>query len=83
MHFKTPEGKFQESFHTAVTKFTEEFLTEDIFDDILSKVAFLHQHPDINGRILEDAVLRTQLKRKDVAICLPNPIEVHQAFMKS
>ena len=54
-------------------------LGERKYEDFVSKVSFLAEHPSINEQILQSAVISAILQRNDLANDIPNPLEVsHQ-----
>ena len=51
-------------------------LGERKYEDFVSKVSFLAEHPSINEQILQSAVISAILQRNDLANDIPNPLEV-------
>ena len=69
-------------FYTAKSKFAKMFLLgERKYEDFVSKVSFLAEHPSINEQILQSAVISAILQRNDLANDIPNPLEVSQQMI--
>ena len=67
---------FDPAFKTAAKKFAEEFLLHGKYEDLVARMEFFKEHPGVNEEILDYAFVEAQIKRTDLALCPPNPIEV-------
>ena len=65
-------------FRNASTMFAEKYLKKvKKYNDLLATIMFLKHHPRVNEQLLDYAVTKTLIKRKDTSLDVPNPIEVN------
>ena len=48
------------------------------YNALLATIMFLKHHPGVNEQLLDYAITKTLIKRKDTSLDVPNPIEVNQ-----
>ena len=46
------------------------------YEDLVARMEFFKDHPGVNEEILDYAFVEAQIRRTDLALCPPNPIEV-------
>ena len=46
------------------------------YEDLVARMEFFREHPRVNEEILDYAFVEAQMRRKDLALEPPNPIEV-------
>ena len=65
-------------FRNASSMFAEKYLNKvKKYNDLLATIMFLKHHPRVNEQLLDYAVTKTLIKRKDTSLDVPNPIEVN------
>ena len=58
-------------------------IPEKKYENLLSKIAFFRDHPDINEKLLDYAVTMTIISsKKKIAHEIPNPIDVDDVFFE-
>ena len=67
---------FDPDFPKAAKKFAWEFLLHVKYEDLVARMEFFREHPRVNEEILDYAFVEAQMRRKDLALEPPNPIEV-------
>ena len=57
--------------------FAEKYLKKvKKYNDLLANIMFLKHHPLVNEQLLDYAITKILIKRKDTSLDIPNPIEV-------
>ena len=66
-------------FRNASSMFADKYLKKvKKYNDLLATIMFLKHHPGVNEQLLDYAITKTLIKRKDTSLDVPNPIEVNQ-----
>ena len=67
------------AFRNASSVFAEDYLEKvKEYNELLANSMFLKHHPLVNEQLLDYAITKTLIKRKDTSLDVPNPIEVNQ-----
>ena len=65
-------------FRNASSLFAAKYLAKvKKYNDLLATIMFLEHHPQVNEQLLDYAITKTLMKRKDTSLDVPNPIEVN------
>ena len=65
----------------AVKKFAKTFLLqENVYSDLVAKIAFFKEHPKVNARLLDYAVTMTIISKSNFAHEIPSPLDVDNVF---
>ena len=65
-------------FRNASSLFADKYLKKvKKYNDLLATIMFLEHHPLVNDQLLDYAITKTLIKRKDTSLDVPNPIEVN------
>ena len=62
--------------HTSNNLFWAKWFDNPVLKNSKTIMEFFKEHPGVNEEILEFAFVEAQMRRTDLALCPPNPIEV-------